>query len=82
MDVGRIVEDFAFAERLPVASIRHCLANRDEVVPAFLRLLRDCDDESLEEEALFLIVHILGELGDKRAFQPLIDFLAGDRERV
>ena len=35
-----------------------------------------------EEDAIFLIVHILWEIGEKRAFQPLMNFLAGNQERV
>ena len=29
-----------------------------------------------------IVVHVLGEIGDERAFQPLLDFIAGDQERV
>lgn len=86
MDTDRIITTLAFAEKLPVGVIQTCHSNRDEVVPAFIDLLKRCADNTPvraeEEEAIFLIVHILGELGEKRAFQPLMDFLMGDQERV
>jgi hypothetical protein len=86
MNTDRIIARLAFAEKLPVGVIQVCLSHRDEMVPAFIDLLQRCADNSLvrpeEEDAIFLIVHILGELGEKRTFQPLMDFLAGDQERV
>jgi len=86
MDTDRTIARLAFAERLPVGVIQACLSNRNEVVPAFIDLLQRCGNNTPvsheEERAIFLIVHILGELGEKEAFQPLMNFLAGDQERV
>ncbi|HEX9867751.1 MAG TPA: DUF1186 domain-containing protein [Candidatus Tectomicrobia bacterium] len=86
MDTDRTIARLAFAERLPVGVIQACLSNRNEVVPAFIDLLQRCANNTPvsheEESAIFLIVHILGELGEKEAFQPLMNFLAGDQERV
>ena len=86
MDIERIIETFNRPERLPVEAIKACLAKRDEVAPAFVSLLERCADSALldpeDEEALFFIVHILGEMGEQRAFQPLMDFLAADQEGV
>jgi hypothetical protein len=66
--------------------VRYCLDHPDEVVPGFLDLLRQyAEDPELDDdraEALFFIVHILGELGETRAFAPLIGFLTQDRRRV
>ncbi len=71
---------------LPRDEIRQCIARRDEMVPIFLNILRDhaagrfdIDDRDF---ALFVIIHILGEWGEQRAFAPLMDMLAGEPERV
>jgi hypothetical protein len=81
-----LIETLAESERLPLDAIRQCLARRDEMVPIFLDILADyeaarstIDDR---EDALFLIVHILGELGEQRAFAPLMDLLEEDAERL
>jgi len=85
MDTDRIIARLGFAEKLPVGVIQACLSDRVEVAPALLDLLKRCADNTPvrpeEEEAIFLVVHILGELGEKRAFQPIMDFLVGDQKR-
>jgi uncharacterized protein len=86
MDTERLIANLAFAEKLPVSVIQACLSNRNEVVPAFIDLLQRCANNTPvspeEEDAIFLTVHILGELGEKEAFQPLMNFLAGNQERI
>jgi len=81
-----LIDELARAEALPRDAIRQCVERRDEFVPIFLRILRDHADELGDmddiEPALFFIVHILGELGEQRAFAPLMDSLAGEPERV
>ena len=71
---------------LPKDTIRHCLKHPDRVTPNFLSLLQEyADDPDLNDEradALFFIIHVLGELGEKGAFVPLIGFLSGDQYRV
>jgi hypothetical protein len=80
------IEELVDAEELPEEAIRHCLDHPDEAVPSFLRLLQHyAENPYLKDSragALFFIIHILGELGEKRAFAPLIDFLSGDQHRV
>ena len=81
-----LIDELAFAEGLPRETISQCIGRREEMVPIFLDTLRDyaearhaIDDR---ERALFLIIHILGELGERRAFAPLMDLLDGEPERV
>jgi hypothetical protein len=81
-----LIDELVVSEGLPRDAIRQCIARRDEMVPIFLNILRDhaegrdaIDDR---ENALFLIIHILGELGEQRAFAPLMDLLAGEPERI
>lgn len=86
MDIERVIERFAFAERLPVRDIKACLTSREEAVPGFLRVLerctRDPNPSLQDQDSLFLILHVLGEMEETRAFQPLMDFLVGDQDRV
>ena len=78
-----LIEELAASPELPRDAIRECLARRDEMVPVFLRILRDhARKPGPHDEALFLIIHILGELGEQRAFAPLTDLLAGPAERI
>lgn len=73
MDPVRVIEELGDAERLPVAAIRTARANRETMVPAFLRTLDDF--LSLEgpanPDALFFIFHLLGEWREKSAYWPL-----------
>ena len=84
--LDELIYEMAQAEEFPTQAVRHCLANPDEVVPGFLELLRQyAENPELDDdraESLFFIVHILGELGEKRAFGPLINFLSEDSGRV
>lgn len=80
-----IIASLARHEALPRQAIRYSLEHPDEVVPAFLELLEDAAEgrflgENLE--ALFLIIHILAELRERRAYRPLVAFLRGDQELV
>lgn len=80
------VEELIDPDGLPKETIRRCLEHPDRVTPIFLSLLQqyannpDLNDE--RADALFFIIHILGELGEKGAFVPLIEFLLGDQHRV
>lgn len=86
MNIDAVVLELAYAERLPRQTLQACLRRRDEFVPDFLRLLeRAADGEPLaevEEAALFYFVHLLGELGEKRAYPPLMRLLAGNAKRI
>lgn len=86
MTIQSILKEFADATELPVAAIRESLDSRGVTVPVFLSLLERASDVSQvseeEERALFAVVHVLAEIGEQRAFRPLLKFLAGDQERV
>lgn len=80
------IDELIGSDELPKATIRRYLEQPDRVVPTFLTLLQQyADNPHLNDEranALFFVIHILGELGEKRAFAPLIGFLSGDQQRV
>jgi len=73
MDPVRVIEELSDAERLPVEAIRAAQADRETMVPVFLRTLDDF--LSLEgpanPDALFFIFHLLGEWREKSAYWPL-----------
>ncbi|WP_305322530.1 DUF1186 domain-containing protein [Bradyrhizobium sp.] len=73
MDPIRVIAELSEAVRLPVAAIRAAQADREAMVPAFLRTLDDF--LSLEgpasPDALFYIFHLLGEWREKSAYWPL-----------
>ena len=81
-----LIDELAFGDGLPRETIRECIARQDEMVPIFLEILRDYADvrDAIDdrEQALFFIIHILGELGERRAFAPLMDLLDGAPERL
>ncbi len=81
-----LVDDLDLAEALPREAIRACVARGEEMLPIFLGILGDDRNRRYaalqREKLLFLVIHILGEIGDRRAFSPVMAFLAGDPERV
>jgi hypothetical protein len=73
MDPVQVIEQLSVPGRLPIEAIRVAQANRETMVPAFLRTLDDF--LSLEgpanPDALFFIFHLLGEWREKSAYWPL-----------
>jgi len=82
MDLHDVFVAFDDPLRLPRTEMRWCLDHRSDVLPTFIDVLRRynagdwCEPE--EEEALFFIIHLLGEIGDPAAFAPIMDFVRGD----
>jgi hypothetical protein len=82
MDSVQVIEELSVAGRLPVEAIRAAQANREAMVPVFLRTL----DNFLElkgpadPNALFFIFHLLGEWKEKSAYWPLAVFLRLPRD--
>ena len=77
MDPAQVIEEFGVPGRLPVAAIRAAQANRETMVPAFLRTLDDFLElkASANPNALFFIFHLFGEWREKSAYWPLAVFL-------
>ena len=73
MDPVQVIEELSVAERLPVAAIRAAQADREAMVPAFLRTLDDFLSLAgpANPDALFFIFHLLGEWREKSAYWPL-----------
>ncbi|MCW9035427.1 MAG: DUF1186 domain-containing protein [Alphaproteobacteria bacterium] len=81
-----LLEVLTFSDQLPKEAIRECIFRKDELVPVFINILRDFTRNSPDiddrQNALLIIVHMLGEIGAPQAFSPLMDMLEGDSDRI
>jgi hypothetical protein len=77
MDALRVIEELSIPGRLPVEAIRAAQADRDTMVPVFLRTIDDFLElrGPVDPNALFFIFHLLGEWREKSAYWPLAVFL-------
>ena len=85
MDIDKILEDFAIPERFPREAIAAATANREEVLPRFLKELEDFAagvDEPEVPTPVFCIFHLLGSWGETRAYRTMARALMADEERV
>lgn len=73
MDPARVIEEFAVEDGLPVAAIRAAQADRETMVPVFLRTIDDFLElrGPVDPSAIFFIFHLLGEWREKSAYWPL-----------
>src|SRR5665647_1348714 len=77
MDALQVIEELSIPGRLPVEAIRAAQADRDTMVPVFLRTIDDFLElrGPVDPNALFFIFHLLGEWREKSAYWPLAVFL-------
>ena len=77
MDPMQVIEEFGVEGRLPVEAIRAAQADREKMVPVFLRTIDDLLElrGPVDPNALFFIFHLLGEWREKSAYWPLAVFL-------
>ena len=77
MDPAKVIEELGVPGRLPVEAIRAAQANRETMVPVFLRTIDDFLElrEPVDPDALFFMFHLLGEWREKSAYWPLAVFL-------
>jgi Protein of unknown function (DUF1186)/SEC-C motif len=73
MDAVRVIEELSIPGRLPVEAIRAAQADRDTMVPIFLRTIDDFLElqSPVDPNALFFIFHLLGEWREKSAYWSL-----------
>jgi uncharacterized protein len=85
-DVALILEGLATEGRMPREALADAVARWDECVPVFIDMIErrpgmaDATDEF--DNALFLIVHLCGQMRETRAYRPLLGFLSADAELV
>lgn len=91
MDMTRILDALAFSEKLPKAAVRAALASPEETTARTLDITerciacRDLDDGTVsvtEQNALIILIHIVGELKEPKLFAPLLRLLARDAETL
>lgn len=85
MDAARIFEELSEPEGLPVEAIRAAQANRELMVPVFVRSIEEfssSNGESISPLALFFVFHLLGEWREKSAYRPLAKFLRLPRDAI
>jgi hypothetical protein len=77
MDPMKVIEELGIPGRLPVEAIRAAQADRDRMIPLFLRTIDDFLElrGPVDPNALFFIFHLLGEWREKSSYWPLSIFL-------
>jgi Protein of unknown function (DUF1186)/SEC-C motif len=82
MDPIQVIEQLSVEGRLPVEAIRAAQADREAMVPVFLRTIDDFLELKgpVDPNALFFIFHLLGEWREKSGYWPLAVFLRLPRE--
>ncbi|HMJ30429.1 MAG TPA: DUF1186 domain-containing protein [Xanthobacteraceae bacterium] len=73
----QVIEELGVPGRLPVEAIRAAQADRETMVPIFLRTIDDFLELEgpVDPNALFFIFHLLGEWREQSAYQSLTVFL-------
>jgi hypothetical protein len=82
MDPMQVIEELGVPGRLPVEAIRAAQADRDTMVPIFLRTIDDFLELKgpADQNTLFFMFHLLGEWREKSAYWPLAIFLRLPRD--
>lgn len=77
MDPMQVIEELSVSGRFPVEAIRAAQADRETMVPIFLRTIDDFLDLQgpVDPNALFFIFHLLGEWREQSAYGALAVFL-------
>jgi hypothetical protein len=77
MDAMQVIEELGVPGRLPVEAIRAAQADRETMVPIFLRTIDDFLELQgpVDPNSLFFIFHLFGEWREKSAYWPLASLL-------
>src|ERR1700730_3520586 len=73
MDPMQVIEQLGVPGKLPVEAIRAAQADREAMVPVFLRTIDDflASEGPADPNALSLMFHLLGEWREKSAYRSL-----------
>jgi hypothetical protein len=85
MDALQVIEELSKQGRLPVEAIRAARADRDTLVPIFLRTIDEFlsrEDGQAAPNLLFFAFHLLGEWREKSAYRSLARMLRMPREAL
>jgi hypothetical protein len=77
MDPMQVIEQLGVQDKLPVEAIRAAQADRETMVPVFLRTIDDflASEGPADPNALFFMFHLLGEWREQSAYRSLAVFL-------
>jgi hypothetical protein len=78
MDASQVLQELTETDGFPVDAIRAAQADREAMVPVFLRCIDEClttGGASSSRSALFFVFHLLGEWREKSAYRPLAKLL-------
>ncbi len=86
MEVTEIVRQLGESELLPKEALKAAIAQKEETIPVFLKLVEEFGNGKGTSDGamspLLLVIHLLAEFGEQKAFPPLIKFLRSDPEKV
>lgn len=82
MGFDDILKAFGTRTEFPKAAILAARAQRPEIVPRFIAVVDDFVDNGTNEEAVFLIFHLLGEWRETSAYRPLCRLLQCDMFKI
>ena len=85
MDALQIFAGLNEPDALPIEAIRAAQADRDSMVPMFLRSIDELlspDGTPIAPSALFFVFHLLGEWREKSAYRPLAKLLRLPRDEI
>jgi hypothetical protein len=82
MDPMQVIEELGVPGELPVEAIRAAQADRETMVPIFLRTIDDflASEGPADPNALFFMFHLLGEWREKSAYRSLAALLRLPRD--
>jgi hypothetical protein len=82
MDPMQVIDELGLPEELPVEAIRAAQADRETMVPVFLRTIDDflASEGPADPNALFFMFHLLGEWREKSAYRSLAALLRLPRD--
>jgi hypothetical protein len=80
MNVDEALRQLGLEEEFPKAAMQWALTHWEEASPRFISRLRAhaAGGVAIEGDEMFFIVHLCGEKGDARAYEPLCRLIATD----
>jgi hypothetical protein len=80
MNVDEALRQLGLEEEFPKAAMQWALTHWEEASPRFISRLRAraARGVAIEGDEMFFIVHLCGEKGDARAYEPLCRLIATD----
>jgi hypothetical protein len=85
-DVALILDGLATVGRMPRDALADAVARWDQCIPVFIDMIERRPDQSEvaqeADDALFLIIHLCGQMRETRAYRPLLRLVTGKQEMI